>query len=447
MSKAFLIRCSLVVASALALAGCTVKSTETPELAGPSEFALSFGLTANPDSISQDGGSQSVIVLKAFGPNGQPKPQTSFRLDIVVGGVPVDYGRLSVKTITTGNDGQASAIYTSPAALPAGANIDYCNSSIFDPSLPGGCIEVMATPIGTNYTNDRTQAVKIHLVPLGVIMPPALTPTPSFTFNPSSPSANSPVQFDGSASCPGQSACTPNSPQITAYEWQFSDGGSANGRLATHSFAFAQTYSATLTVTNDRGVKASTTKSITVAGGSLPTASFVYSPTPVLVRGQVHFDGSGSRAGAGHRLVSYAWNWGDGDEPVTGPGPLQQHDYTSAGTFTVLLTVTDETGQIGTNSQTIVVATGGPGAAFTMNPSPATVNQPVTFDGLTSTSTSAIARYEWNFNDGTPLESRNAPTSTIQHTFTTTGSKTIDLTVYDANGLSATVSKTLLVQP
>jgi PKD repeat protein len=53
--------------------------------------------------------------------------------------------------------------------------------------------------------------------------------------------------------------------------------------------------------------------------------------------------------------VSYTWNWGDGDPVVTGSTPIQQHDFTAPGVYRVLLTVTDEAGQIGTTSQTVTV--------------------------------------------------------------------------------------------
>ncbi len=55
-----------------AVAGCTVKSTEAPPLAGPSGLALSLHVNAVPDSISQDGGSQSSVKVTAIGPDGRP---------------------------------------------------------------------------------------------------------------------------------------------------------------------------------------------------------------------------------------------------------------------------------------------------------------------------------------------------------------------------------------
>ncbi|MCC7242391.1 MAG: hypothetical protein IT180_10745, partial [Acidobacteria bacterium] len=48
-----------MLALAAVAASCTVKDTDAPALAGPSELALSLSLQALPDSIYQDGSSQS----------------------------------------------------------------------------------------------------------------------------------------------------------------------------------------------------------------------------------------------------------------------------------------------------------------------------------------------------------------------------------------------------
>lgn len=360
MTRAFLSRFLLLAACVLAFHGCTVKQTETPPLAGPSEFALSFGVTATPDAISQDGGSSSTIALRAFDVNGKPKSGVTFRLDIFVGTTPVDYGGLSTKSVTTNGDGRATAVYTAPAPQPAGSNLPSCSPSIFSYSLPGGCVRIVATPIGSGFFSQNNQGVEIHLIPMGVILPPAFTPTARFSFTPSAPSANSPVAFNAALSCAGSSdgtatGCAASGQSLVSYVWNFGDGSSGSGQTVSHSFATAQTYNVTLTVTNDRGIAASTTQPITVGAGSAPTAAFVFSPTPAIPGAQVYFDASNSRPGLGHRIVQYKWNWGDGDPVVTSSSPIQQHDFTTDGTYTVLLTVVDEAGQIGTTTATVPV--------------------------------------------------------------------------------------------
>jgi CSLREA domain-containing protein len=67
-----------------------------------------------------------------------------------------------------------------------------------------------------------------------------------------------------------------------------------------------------------------------------------------------------------------------------------------------------------------------------------------TFDGSPSTSTSpaTIARYHWNFGDGTTADT-TAPTTTVVHRFASEGDKTVTLTVTDSNGNTASDSETI----
>jgi PKD repeat protein len=437
MPKVFFARCSLVIACMLAWAGCTVHRTETPPLSGPSDFGLSFGITATPDAISQDGGSQSAIVVRAFDATGAPKSGVTFRLDMLVGGAPVDYGTLSLKSVVTGTSGSATSTYTAPAALPAGTNLPTCSG------LPGGCLQITATPVGSDFGGARSQQVQLHLVPLGEIVPSGATPTAAFTFNPTTPSANTPVQFDASTSCAGPSDTSGGCPagQPIAYAWDFSDGSAGSGRLTAHSFARAQTYNVTLTVTNDQGVKASATQPVSIGAGAAPTAAFVFSPTPVVVEAEVYFDASNSRPGIGQAITSYKWNWGDNESSPSSSSPRQEHDYQAPGVYTVVLTVTDQAGQIGTTTQTVTVTAGTPIADFSfLVDNPATHS--IQFDGRSSATfgSASITDYAWIFGDGS---TGNGPTPT--HMYASSEDYTVKLTVTDSTGKTGVVSKTVTV--
>ena len=75
----------------------------------------------------------------------------------------------------------------------------------------------------------------IRLVPPGVILPPAGTPTAAFTFSPQPATANLPVIFDASTSQAGSGAS-----QIVSYAWTFGDGATGTGRTVTHTFDVAE---------------------------------------------------------------------------------------------------------------------------------------------------------------------------------------------------------------
>jgi PKD repeat protein len=394
---------------------------------------LSVSVSATPDSISQDGNSQSAVVVTANDAGGRPLAGVPMRVDMAVNGQVQDFGTLGARTIVTGQDGRATTVYTAPPPPPPGT---------------GGfatILTLVVTPIGSNFQTAVLHTADIRLVQPGVITPPADTPTPSFEFAPNNPAANSPVQFDASGSCGGaknaSGACPASASRIVDYRWSFGDGASGSGQVTSHAFEQTQSYSVTLTVTNERGVSASTTRVVSVGAGATPTASFVFSPTPVLAGARTFFDASGSRPGAGHTLTQYIWNWGDGDPVVTGSGPTQDHDFTTPGTYVVLLTVVDEAGQRATTSQTITVTTGAPVATFTYTANPTTHSIQVDGSGSTATGAATIVSYSWTWGDGSPAETGVTRT----HTYATAGSYNVRLTVTDSLGRTGSSQQSVTV--
>lgn len=434
------IRHAAVALALIATAGCTVKSTEPPPLSGPSGLALTLNVSAIPDSISQDGGSQSSVKVTAIGPDGKLLSNVPIRVDMMVNGVPQDYGTLSARTVVTGSDGVASVVYTAPPSPPDGI-FGTCNS------LPGNCVSIVATATATNFETANPQQVLIRLVPTGVILPPTAAPTPSFVVTPSSPSANSPAQFDASTSCGTQlvsGSCPSSAPSITSYSWNFGDGQTGTGQTVSHSFALQQTYTVTLTVTNAQGASASKPQVITVGRGSGPTATFTFSPAQPGVGEQVFFSGSLSTAGEGHTIASYRWTFGDG---ASGSGSNVSHAYSTAGSYGVQLTVTDETGQSNTSSATSVTVGSPPAptAAFTSSPTAPSVNQPVVFDASTSSTAQGqtIIDYAWNFGDGTPVV--HGASRTIAHVFTISGTFQVNLVVTDSANRTGSKQSSVIV--
>ena len=71
-----------------------------------------------------------------------------------------------------------------------------------------------------------------------------------------------------------------------------------------------------------------------------PFASFVVNPSPATCSQPASFDASASHHGRPDRsIVSYAWDFGDG---ASGSGKTTSHTYARQGTYTVVLTVTDD---------------------------------------------------------------------------------------------------------
>src|ERR1043166_964752 len=249
---------AIALAAGVAIAGCVVHNTDRPELTGPSGLANTITLTASPDTITQNGTSPSTITVTAIGPTGQPLANVPVRIDTLVGGLVTDFGTLSARQVTTNSNGQATVTFTSPPAPPNGAISGTCG--VFGtPTFNGPCVTIGATPIGTNFTNAVTSTVDIHLLPVEIVRAPG-SPTPTFTFAPASPAVGDEVSFSaaGSFAASGRT--------IVDYQWDFGDGSHLKfGINTTHDFAAPGPYFVTLTVTDDAGNKASTTKVVTIS--------------------------------------------------------------------------------------------------------------------------------------------------------------------------------------
>ncbi|WP_235529248.1 PKD domain-containing protein [Phycicoccus sp. Root101] len=223
---------------------------------------------------------------------------------------------------------------------------------------------------------------------------------------------------------------------IASYSWSWGDNTPAgSGANATHSYAAAGTYDVTLTVTDNRGGTNTVTHSVTMTAppaNQPPTSAFTVTKDflDVAADGATSSDADGT-------IASYSWNWGDATPP--GSGVNATHSYAAAGSYTVVLTVTDDKGATGTSSQVVtVVANQAPTAAFTSTPT----NLSVAFDGSgSSDADGTITGYSWSWGDGTPAGSGATPT----HAYSTAGTYTVVLTVTDNKGKTGTKTDTVTV--
>ncbi|MEO1261995.1 MAG: glycosyl hydrolase family 8 [Bacteroidota bacterium] len=182
-------------------------------------------------------------------------------------------------------------------------------------------------------------------------------------------------------------------------------------------------------------------------GGSnnnAPTASFTLSPSSGQAPLAVSFDASASSDPDGDPL-SYFWNFGDGNSAT---GEVVNHTYTTAGTFTAILTVNDGNGGTGSDSEVVTVSgnNGGGGngpcdlvlqyRTFDNTPSSTTDNHirphfKINNEGNTSISLSDLTIRYWYTKEGTSGESihvdwaqvgsQNVITNIVQMAAPTTG--------------------------
>lgn len=246
----------------------------------------------------------------------------------------------------------------------------------------------------------------------------------AFTAQPSRGLAPLEVVFDASAS----------SGSIIDYAWWFGDGETGSGKTVTHTYTTPGNYIVELGVAvQQEGFPGPffvdyTREGVTVDGSI--NAAFTAQPASGRPPLEVSFDASASSDQDG-TIISYEWDFGDGqsDEGLT-----TTHTYTSIGTYSVLLKVSNDAGATHSTSQEIRV--GVPTAAFVAQPITGQLPLEVSFDASASSDPDgSIVAYEWDFDDG---ESGQGVTTT--HTYTSLGRNLVRLTVLnDIGGTDSTV--------
>ncbi len=174
------------------------------------------------------------------------------------------------------------------------------------------------------------------------------------------------------------------------------------------------------------------------SGNLAPTAIFSASPTQATAPAEIFFDATASSDADGN-IQSFEWDFGDG---TTGAGDTISHIYDIGGSYTVVLTITDDQGLTSQQSEVLNINSA-PQASFVATPTEGSAPLTVTFDASASLdSDGEIVVYEWDFGDGSDT-SDIAPV--ISHEYSTDSTFTVTLNILDNNGASDTASLTLFI--
>lgn len=159
---------------------------------------------------------------------------------------------------------------------------------------------------------------------------------------------------------------------ITASVWNFGDGVvvTNNAGSVTHTYNTPGTNTVTLTISGASG-SSTLTQTNYIQALSLPVAQFTASTNNGVAPLTVNFSAAGSTGSGGlttgnSALWDWDWVFGDGNSDLGESSPTDQHIYTSAGTYTVQLTVTDLYFASATTNLTIVVTSAGPSGPPTL---------------------------------------------------------------------------------
>jgi PKD repeat protein len=213
-------------------------------------------------------------------------------------------------------------------------------------------------------------------------------PTAQASATPMQGTAPLSVSFTGGGTDPDGS--------VTGYRWTFGDGSSSSMQNPSHTFSSPGDYTVTFTVTDNKGATAADRKQIVVsaptAPNSPPTASFTITPAAGTAPQMVEFTATAGDSDG--TIVSYDWDFGD-DSTSRLKDP--SHTYTTAGSYTVNLTVTDDEGAQGSASRTISIASAaGPAFHTQINFQPQSYQTPGGYERDSGDIFDAIRGYGWN---------------------------------------------------
>jgi PKD repeat protein len=142
-------------------------------------------------------------------------------------------------------------------------------------------------------------------------------------------------------------ASTDTDGTVVAWSWDFGDGGTSTVQHPTHTYAVGGDYAVSLTVTDNEGATGTTTRAVPV-GPQAPTADFTWAATELTV---AFTDASTDSDGT---VTGWSWDFGDAFGTSTQQHPF--YTYAAAGTYDVILTVTDNDGLTGSTTQTVTVS-------------------------------------------------------------------------------------------
>jgi microbial collagenase len=138
---------------------------------------------------------------------------------------------------------------------------------------------------------------------------------------------------------------------IAAYSWDFGDNTTSTLANPSHSYATADIYTVSLTVTDNLGLTHTASTTATTTATNQAPLVFINGPYLGDIDVAMNFSSAGSSDPDGS-IASYSWSFGDG---TTSNQAEPAHTYTTANTFTVSLSITDNQGLTETATTTATV--------------------------------------------------------------------------------------------
>lgn len=399
-----------------------------------SNAPITTEITCNADILSEI---MDFTITTLYTDNTESDPSNLLRFD------PTQYPRLfNTKLLNFSWDYPAEAglagfkvyqdnIQICETTNPADRQIS-CTAEISSPTVTFAIAAVDINGVETTLSNILTYTTETTV--------PAPEPTvlqAIITTNSTEDTAPFTVSFDGASS----------TGDISALSWSFGDGTTSDINNIDHQYTIPGTYTARLTVSDLSGTTSSETISITVTEGApvLEPPSAVISSSAAVGDAplNVSFNGEGSTA-PNSTISLYHWEFGDGS---TATGVNTSHIFTTPGTFSTTLTVTNSDGLTDSASTPVIVTipppvqNQPPQAIFSATPTSGSTPLTVVFNASGSSDPDgSISNYTWQFGDGS-----SGSGATTTHTYTSVATFTATLLITDNDGVQSSSSTAITV--
>jgi endonuclease G len=163
------------------------------------------------------------------------------------------------------------------------------------------------------------------------------------------------VGIEGSAVLLSAAASSDPDGDALTYAWSFGDGAEGTGATPSHVYADNGNYQVRVIATDPYGAADTATTTVTVMNAAPSVAAFAGGQ---LLQGETYASaGTFADPGADEWTATVDYGDGAGARPLAldGSGFALSHRYTSAGTFTVTVRVTDDDGAEGVRTATVTV--------------------------------------------------------------------------------------------
>jgi PKD repeat protein len=336
-------------------------------------------------------------------------------------------------------DGSVSGWLSSPTTTHPYAQDGYYNAYF-------AARETTAAPSGAEDYFISSQGTSVKVIDISNTAPYGL----SISYSPTSFDSGDVVTFTGTAS-------DDNVGDTLYYSWSFGDTYTASGQVVTHQFKTPGAYTVTLSVddmhvgTQPRPV--TTTQMVSVAPNLPPTVSV---PDYTGIPWKQPYTYTVTASDPELDALRYTWDWDDGSMSVT-TSNTATHTYTIKTTYTLTVCVDDLTGLYGHNvsdfgSVQVVGANKAPSiTSFTVDNNVPYTGQTVTFTGSAKDLDGDPLAFTFEFGDGTSEVYYVTPpagvdaTFVVPHVYTTAGTKTAYLHVFDGTTTKTSTGLTITV--